>query len=266
MPSDVELFAESPLVDVPDRRAAKPAPAIAKPPLSVLHLLIWVGLVTVLFGLWNLLDRLQPERIQREISDWTKGPMSVVLRTMSVAAEGATIGGLLILVARRRRGIAFPIQPGQWLLVFFGLSDLIDLLFCYSSLLTTDGTYHTRRWYEFHYLSEHLEYVLAFGVVAVASKTAGPWRWFLWTATIAALLSAGRAVLPVFDEWQSIYTHQWVRWPSMAICAGMLAIAVGYDLRRRTSRGWVHWVGVLAMTLSFIEQEIWYTYVRFLRY
>lgn len=266
MPPDVDPPVESPLDDAPDGAAAKPMAAMADPPLSILHLLIWVGIVAVLLGLWDLLDRLQPKSARLLIEDWKKLPISMILRTMSVAAAGAEIGGLLMFFARRRRGIVFPVQPGEWLLVMFGAADLFDLLYYYSSLLRTDGTFYTHRWYEFHCLSEHLAYLLAFAVAAVACKAAGPWRWFFWIATIAALLSAGRALLPIFDEWQSIYTHHWLRWPAMAICAVVLAIAVGSDLRSRTRRGWVHWVGVLAMTLSFVEQEIWYDYVRFFRY
>jgi hypothetical protein len=231
-----------------------------------LHLLIWVGLVAVLLGLWDLLDRLQPESVRHQIGDWTQRPISVILRTMSVSAAGAAVGGLLIFFARRRRGMAFPVQPGEWLLVMFGAIDVIDLAVYYSALFKADRTYYTHGWYEWHYFSEHVEYFLAFGLAAYFCKSAGPWRWFFWTATIAAILSAKRAMGPIVDDWQSIYTQPWLRWPALAICAGMLAIAVGSDWRNWTRRGWVHWVGVLTMTLSFVEQEIWYTYVRFFRY
>jgi hypothetical protein len=240
--------------------------SVDQPSLSVLLLLIWVGLVASFIGLWDLLDRLQPESVQHQIGDWTKRPISVMLRTMAATASGAAVGGALLFVAYRRRGLAFPVQPGEWLLVTLGVADLVNLGFWYSSLLTKGGTYYIYDAFVYLYLTEHIEYAFAFGIAALCCKTAGPWRWFLWSATIAALLSAGRAALPLVDEWQSIYTHQLIRWPTMAICSIMLAIAVASDRWHRTERGWIHWVGVFTLVLTFVEEEIWYDYVRFFRY
>src|SRR5262249_11587913 len=68
----------------------------SSPPMSVLHLLIWIGLIAVMLGLWDWLDRLQPSDVRKTIGDWSKQPIGLISRTVSAIAEGATIGGVLM--------------------------------------------------------------------------------------------------------------------------------------------------------------------------
>src|SRR5688572_16096748 len=90
--------------------------------LSVFHLLVWTALAAVLLALRDLVDRLQPPWVRNIVGDWTELPIAIGLRTVQAMTGAASFGGLLLWISHRRRGLAFPVQPGEWMLVMLGIA------------------------------------------------------------------------------------------------------------------------------------------------
>ena len=89
-----------------------------KPRLSILHLMVWTGLIAAMIGLFRGLCLLLPRSP-------SAGEM-VVLSLLAVYS-GMALGGIVLLALRRFRGMRFPTEPGEWLLVVQGCLVLCGL-------------------------------------------------------------------------------------------------------------------------------------------
>jgi hypothetical protein len=101
---------------------ASPLPTLdssPEPRLGILHLLVWTACVAVYCGLAQSLglNERNPDAFDMTLS---------VLRSLGV---GAALGGVLLWAARRRRGLAFPVHPGEYLLVVKGINIACLVLF-----------------------------------------------------------------------------------------------------------------------------------------
>lgn len=95
------------------------AETVESPRIGVIHFLIWTACVAVYCGLAQSLglNERNPDTFDMTLS---------VLRSLGV---GAALGGLLLWAARRWRGLAFPVHPGEYLLVVKGINVACFMLF-----------------------------------------------------------------------------------------------------------------------------------------
>jgi hypothetical protein len=256
-PSDDELVIEivSPDVTPPD------------PQLSIAHLMIWTALSGAMMAFYNLIMSVQRTASGSE-DNWMNSPIGFALRTVWAMAAGANLGGVLLLFARRWRGQAFPAQPGEWLIVMQGIGCIFGMLLNLGNSVIGYLELLKLTWvYLVLHLIGQLVNIVEYLLPAFLCKDNGAWRRFFWVATIVAFLSAGVALVSILahDLFFRVNEAGLVRWIPLGICAVAFLLAVVNDLRRRIQRGWVHWVGVVALTLQFLNHEAWYIYWEFIK-
>jgi hypothetical protein len=249
------------LVVAPADGTPPPLPATA-PRLSIMHLLIWTALSAVFMGYFNLVMRLQPDSMPRAITDWINSPANFAFRTVGSMASGAELGGVLLFVARRWRGLRFPVQPGEWLLFMGGITSLLGMVSYLSLMVTREtlgvGEFRTAAYSLIICLFGIAEYMFPW----LGCKDSRAWRWFFFTATVLAFLTLFMTLVGIAFRGALLQLPQpgLIHWIAIGFAAVTFAIAVIGDLRRRTSRGWVHWVGVVALSLQFLNQQASYIY------
>ncbi len=94
-----------------------------RPPLGILHLMVLTACVAVVSGINT--SGVVPNR--REKLDADTGRLGVAVGAVYSIGGGAALAGLLLLT-RRRRGLAFPEHPGEYLLVFTGVGSVLDMV------------------------------------------------------------------------------------------------------------------------------------------
>jgi hypothetical protein len=252
----------SPFDDEPTVEVAASGAAATKPRLSIMHLMIWTAMSGVMMGFYNLTESLQTDRPSKSITEWINSPINLALRTVASMAGGANLCGVLLLIDRRRRGIRFPVEPGEWLLVWQGIGTIIGLTM-YLALTTTrilvDEGYV---WSTIYQLVSSMIVIAEYMFPWLLCKDNRDWRRFFFTATVLSFLSMfmmlANIALPVvlipFNPMGPI------RWVAVGVGMLMFACAIGGDIRRRTSRSWVHWVGVVTLSLQFLGSQGWYIY------
>jgi hypothetical protein len=118
-PQPPELPEESPALVIArhsylnSRQAQPSAPA---PRFGTAHLMLWVSCTAVFLS------------IVRALANQPVGVVGMGIACTSAATTGAAWAGLLIFVSRRIRRVAWPIEPGEWLVAVLGASLAIQML------------------------------------------------------------------------------------------------------------------------------------------
>jgi hypothetical protein len=232
-----------------------------KPRLSILHLMVWTATSAAMMAFYNLIISLQPSNERND--NLTNSPVGMMLRTIWSMRAGSSLGGVLLLVSRRRRKLAFPSEPGEWLLVTLGVGTSINLALYFIFAVTQAGQpYNYPLVLAFHLIRQLID-VGEFMLPALMCKNDRDWRKFFWACTVVAILAASLTLLGfvVGQAFFWITKPGWVRWLPMALCATVYGVAVVDDLRQHQDRGWVHWVGVVSIAFLFLNNEGWNIYV-----
>lgn len=235
-----------------------PAPA---PPLSIMHLLIWTATSAVMMAFYNLVMSLQSSSARESAQEMFRTPVMMTMQTLWAMGTGAYLGGALMFLSRRLRGMHFPVQPGEWLMVTFGIGNVINL-FVYLVLMGIVDRSGFRWFFIFH-SARQLVHSAEFLIPALLCKDRLAWRVFFWVSAIVSLLSLGLVLVGMIDEMTffRIFQPGIFRWIFLGLCSLIFLVAVVGDLRRRTPRGWVHWVGVASMAVLFVSNEAYYIYM-----
>lgn len=236
-----------------------PAPDLLEtsPPLSIRHLLLWIASSTVLLTANLAMNRILEERLEVSLTEQT------FFGSVRAITDGPAVAGLLVWLARKRRGVRFPVQPGEWLLVLDGISALLMLL-----TMTA--------WCQLP--QEHANQILLLpaGLMAGGYLIAALWpplpKWWrfallanssLWGVELAQhfLISNFFQIIPdsLYDLIGPLYFLA-----SMASVI-VLIVCIIIDQRRHIQRGWLHWTGVatcMASLLLAISQHAYYHWIR----
>ena len=207
-------------------------------PLSVVHFLLWF------FGsvAWLVLVRqeLRPSETLKNLS--VQFSSVLVLQAM---LSGITFASLLVWIGRKWRGVAFPVQPGEWFLISTGLRLLITRVFLFFpwsylwvsglSLATTIGMYAIAMWFV---------------------KGSGWWRMFF-----ASLLVQYGAIflfrwLVIASGW-SFAPPFWSDWLLRLVVffPGVVLVIVALRDTERYLRGWLHWTGVTVYLVGYLLNQ-----------
>ena len=230
---------------IPDEASAD----VSCPRLGLIHLLAWTACVALCLGLQRVVGQLfwNPAR---PFGDSVLKIASTVLTSLG---NGAALGGLLLWVARRRRGLPFPEHPGEYLLVVLGLGEVVRWSYSLLLLPVTPATL-TRNMALLYGREVLAVVVLLWPLLAVRSRR---WRVFF-----GAML-ASRALMLLY--W--VLSLSWLSLRAPATFSGLLlsclvllvaadAILVVIVLRERwggVRYPWTHWAGVaVALWLALI--------------
>jgi len=137
--------------------------------------------------------------------------------------SGTALGGLLLWVARRHRGLPFPSQPGEWIWVIRGTAAAIPLPGFLLVTLAGPENMGAMGWFMgFQFLTFVIAIVLS--VIAAVRVKARRWRVCLIVLAVASL----PCCFPL----------------SRPLTVPVLLIVVLQDVRRGVRRRWTHWLGV----------------------
>ena len=251
--SQTPLISEtvSPVVEN-ERAAANLRPGIR-------HLLLWTAFVAVALGY---------QRFQYPDQDFLAWEVGVVLFNSTIF--GLTLAAPILALARWCRGIRFPSQPGEWLLLSFGIYSWLDSIGTLLISQLEDGNLYEvdfMRWARYTNclsLSLGLIGTLMLTMAALKSRREGSWFAFFcigalmyanysgqsFDAVLSVFLEHGTGYLPWLDALQNTATVA-----SRIGFAVALVIAIVVDAIQKTPRGWLHFVGVSA-TGAVIAFEI----------
>jgi membrane-associated HD superfamily phosphohydrolase len=207
-----------------------------RPPLRIHHLLIWTTLTAAIISGCIFFER-----------HAKNGPpieSRVIIAGLVLGA--ITIAGALTIVGCglnwRRKGIAFPQSPGDWLLTVVAGSFAFVCL-TLSVMLTIFAIFGDDDWFGIYYAIVATCALIAW-VVAHAQVIGKRTETRAWRVAFVALLISPFAML--FDG---------VFVPGVIAVIACMLWAACVDWRKRIDRNWTHWCGVacaLSLGISLI--------------
>lgn len=231
------------------------------PPLGIIHLLGWTGLVAFVLAVQRLLPVANVMWIP------VLGPC---LRLGNATVIGAALGSLCIAARRRGAGIAFPTQPGEWILIVLGLEYLVNVV----AVRTIIHLISPLQSDEAVWLPTLVQGVLPLPLWLwpLVRLRHSPYWWYFAVGLAAQILLLGtfvafRSSSPLGDLSKVValmYERLSNYGPPMA-----LGYAILRDFRSTWKRGWLHVVGVVMAVLSQVLQflpRVWFAVAETLGY
>ncbi len=213
---------------------------VDRPRLGIIHLLVWTACTGVLLGWTRLLQSV-------DALPAPEGATHVVYAVMRSIGNGASWTALLVWIARRRRGIPFPVHPGERYLVALGITTTLEAsmgLFTVLSFLWDDTIGPWRLTQLMTYAVGNLAAAIVW-LQARRSVRSRPWRFVFLLVSISYAIwalpfccfSFGLFYAPPLIYSSALYG------PLLLVAAMLLGIAAG-DLRKGRRHPWTHWAGV----------------------
>ncbi len=152
------------------------AAIVEQPRLGIIHLMLWTAGTAIVLTIDRIAQDLVPEESSPldSIRPWMSAAWAVVI--------GPAIATWAVLIRRRLRGIRFPTQPGEWLLLVSGASYVFSQLCTTIGQLTQDADATQARlpllWFAVSQIFPAVGYVIA------ALYNRRPRGWMVCFATI----------------------------------------------------------------------------------
>jgi hypothetical protein len=224
------------------------------PPLRIHHLMACAALAAVMFTLWRTFH------MQAGATSAANGATMVI--GGGITAIGFTIA--LFSVFWHTRGYAALAQPGQWLLIEFGVSALYSLVFLsiFIALGTRSFSPSGDSWYvyrAFFAIGTYLVPIVFNLWCAWKVADTRAWRFAFVVFALAPiiinpLLFELTGVLPGMLRAQNIYMASYLGQCVVKLTA--LVAAALNDWFRNLRRYWTHWLGVGLSFLSFLSYVV----------
>ncbi len=221
-----------------------------QPPLSIGHLMLWtagsaIALTVDLAARWG--------------EDGPAGyrAFANVMQVCYSMTAGIAVSSLVLCGYRRlTKGPAFPIQPGHWLLVVDGIVLLVS--WCAWGLFMRSAPLVTEISDDRSLLLFGWRIAAIFGLEGVAHAFAAwrlrdraYWRLYLLIASLFGLSMSGTCFLISAVSPRSTFelTQGGQRIGDLVLGLALLGL-VTFELRRRVSRDWLHWTGVVLRLIN----------------
>jgi hypothetical protein len=202
------------------------------PRLSILHLMVWTGISAAMMALLQL-----PSEAANRLSSFESA-----YRIGMAIYGGVVVSGLVLWIAWRRRGIPFPTEPGEWLLVVQGAIMLVAIAAIYvanqdpaAMLVLAIGVFLT---------------IAGIGVVPVSYyRQSTLWRVFFGALALAYALPLVSLAIAFTGVFILVAVLGFAFLGITGLVAVLFVVALISDLSHRTVRGWPHWAGVISFFL-----------------
>ncbi len=179
--------------------------------------------------------------------DWEEslGTLQVILQGLRGIGSGAGLAGLILFVARRRRGWSFPVHPGEYLLVIIGVSTLLNLIST-GVMMSRMGSPTPVRWI-FAAVT-----LLGFGINALVFLWAMwrvkflRWRLCFLVIPLSYLLGLFVTIVTARMMGGSLFgvAGAHVSFAAQPLVSFVLIIVLLKDYRDGRRYPWTHWFGV----------------------
>lgn len=196
-------------------------------------MLVWTACAAVYLSLTQSLPQF-PVASQRQLP--------ILFTALGSLGGGAALGGLVLLVVWRRRGILFPVYPGEYLLVVLGLELLLGFAlqgigslerFVSAQSSTPSPLIAVLAMvFTFAYVVGEFSIVLW----AIRNVSISRWRVFFISMLASYFLCCGVGTLPI-----AAIPYGVILLPTLVLLA-----VVFQDRKERKEYPWSHWVGVAA--------------------
>lgn len=221
-------------------RSEKPP---AEPRLSIVHLMV----ATVCIAFYAGLMRVSINRPRESGS-----ANQVMIAAMDSVGEGLALAGLLLVLARRRRGLPFPRHPGEYLVVVMGAQGVLALL--WGAIFLLGDALDRQPWamIQAFYLVRTVTLAPVY-IYSIAAVKVRRWRVFFACGLVVLVLRIGVGYEVFFPPTVS----QFLPFAPDAV----LVIVVTMDLAQRRTYPWTHWLGVVTklwLQAVFLFWLIWF--------
>ncbi len=207
---------------------------VSCPRIGILHLLVWTACVAlylaILRFLWQRAGAVLPDL----------GLCWAALTVLDSVCWGTALGGLVLWIARRWRGLAFPQHPGEYMLVVLGLDvawRFVDA-FAVLGIGPTSWTVHARL----------IVTLACYSLIYVwPALSVGRLHWRIFFLTLLAkrladaLMRQGLMYLWLARVWDIV---TFVNNAPILLIPALLAVIFSKDRRDGNRHPWTHWVGV----------------------
>ena len=181
------------------------------------------------------------------------------LRVLWSVINSLGLGGLLLWVSRRIRKIPFLTQPGEWMLVSIGISFVYGIVYWAIIKSATHGDEYEHvsisHWSIWLGVGRGLLLAVLWCIAAVRSKDFRVWRITFWIYALHASFDCVIALILAnkFDVTFAL-RHYWVIVDVVVSVAPAVVqlVALGFDIFKRRTYTWTHWVGAITMTVSML--------------
>lgn len=196
------------------------SPEPDQPRLRILHLMAWTASVAVFFSASRPFYTLLHMESEANVE---------LLWLLHGVGSGTALGGLFLCISRRHRGLPFPSQPGEWILVSYGAAAAAQV----PGMLLIAVVGWGKNPLIAHILSPSLlvTLFLAYTIPAVLCLIAVDHvKTYRWRAYLVILASSNLLACSS---------------PHMRLLSSpILAVIVLQDVRRGIRRRWTHWLGI----------------------
>ncbi len=209
------------------------------PRLGIIHFLGWMACVAVAFSVRNSIMLVMQEARAESVA-------SVALGAMYSIGMGTAWGALVLWLSRRYRGLPFPVFPGEYLWLVYGIANLIGLIVMgvYVVIASESGT-------TIVVLLGMMDVAVAIVFLAAAVKVrVKRWRVLLLVLMATSLLNCLAYLSHLLVFVGGLFFAPLVSWlPLVPLFVEplVLAIVVARDLFQRQRCPWSHWTGVAVL-------------------
>ena len=231
-------------------------PLSALPPLGIGRLLLWTACSAVMLTANLALNRIIEERLETSLG------LEKFFVSVRAITDGPSLAALLIWLDRKRRGIRFPVQPGEWLLVLGGISVVVVLLtlaaWCQLPLEQTNPIFAIPCG------------LMAGGCLIVALWPPLPKWWRFAILAMSGMWGVELAQILLLNFLQDLPVSAYelignLYFAALIIPVVVLIVCIAIDRKRHIQRGWMHWTGVaicIATLLLSIARHAYYSWIR----
>lgn len=198
--------------------------------LGILHLLVLTACVAVSLSLSKFL--------LQSLGQGEFTGVQAALHAFRAIGAGATMAGLLLWIARRRRGLSFPVYPGEYLAVAHGVITVTWLFGC--CLAVGTGASFEQIWFRVYFMAAIGGGLMFYA--ALARLTIKRWRvFFQFKLVVLGMVLCCHG----FGGYRGS-TMLFLLEPLVtAVAVLMLGMILWIDHRQRKHVPWTHWLGVV---------------------
>jgi hypothetical protein len=263
-----------PICKSPLAGESSPAEQLRVPQFDVAHLLAWTTLTAILLSYSQAMEVLEMAsgspademtKLSRRLADeypamgfW----MAKIGRSISAILTASALVGFGVLVWARLRIKFRRLQPGHWFVLIATIQGMFSLT-AWIFLNSVASDEERVEWSIGYLAATGFIVVVLYTYAALRLRDARPWKVLFWVkvvgawigiaSTMAILCLSAQARLVFLSPdgpWRPVASDlkSWwelgvsILWPSLLLF--LLLTAAVLDIRRRTPRDWVHWLGV----------------------